>query len=264
MSPVTKRRDDNVPLQALLTNLTVDRVDFVGAGANGESDIALFKSRQPAAMPRPTRKGATVPDIIEPTPEQIAELQKSQDDAVAAALAKYAADLAELAKDEAVDDPAPEMTETDKAVAKAIAVRDAAAQVEKAALEARIAKMEDERATEVFKAQAASFNLVGSIDDIADVLKAVNAKCDEATFKKATTLFAAAQERIKTGDLTKDAPGRQVIAEDSPYGVLKAAADELVEKTPGLRPDEAFAKAIAANPAVYAEYRKTLPAGNAA
>ena len=245
-------RVDAVPLQARLKGLIVDRVDVCFAGSNGLSDIELYK-RDTRTVPSTTRKGAPVPENTDPTPEQTAATQKAIDEAVAAAVTKAIADhdakVAEYLKAEA-DKPEPELTETQKAVAEAVAVEKAAREK----LEADIAKMQDERLTEVLKAKAETVSNVGGVDDIAAVLKAVATGCAPEIGDKLDTILKAAHERLKLSDLTKDTGGRSVEAADSPLGVLKAAAEELRKNDPALSQTDAFKKAAKDDPGTYAQY----------
>lgn len=244
-------RLDSTPLQATLKGLIVDRVDFCRAGSNGESDIVLFKrDKRTPIIPTTTRKGVTVPENTEPTPEQIASLQKSIDDAVAAAIAKHDEDVAAFLKGEnepPADDPVA------KAVAEAVAVEKAARE----ALEADVAKMRDEKVTEVMKAKAATVANVGNASDVAEVLKAVATDCKPEIADKLDEILKAAHARIDLTKLTKDKGGIPS-AEDDAYATLKAKAEELRQADPSLAPDAAFAKAVRELPEVFATYRKSL------
>ena len=252
-------RIDDVPLQAYLKGLIVDRVDFCRAGSNGESDIVLYKST------RPTRKGAPMPATkTDPTAPDVAALQKAIDDATTAAVTKALADhdakVADYLKAEADKPEAP--AELDP-IEKARKEGEAVAKADMDALKAEVAKMKDEQATAVFVAKAATVSNVGPTDDIAEVLKSIAANCPDEIAAKAETLFTAAHERIAMADLTKDTGGRPAVTADSPYGLLKAAADDFRKDDPALSSEEAFAKAVRVNPGTYDEYRKSLRSSDA-
>lgn len=69
--------------------------------------------------------------------------------------------------------------------------------------EARIAKMEDEAITREYIGKAASVSLVGSVDEIGNLLKKV-AKTDSETAEKLFGIFKTANARIAEGDLLKE------------------------------------------------------------
>jgi hypothetical protein len=193
-------RRDYVPLNALLKGLEVDRVDFVGAGANGESDIVLFKSHRGTKYV-PKTHGGTMPAPVQKTEAEIqaegaAAIQKAIDDAVAAATAKQAADLAALAAPAPATEPEPAVDDaTSKAIAKAVA--DAVA-IEKARgdkLAEDVAKMQEERAEAIFLAKGATLPAIGAPDEVAKVLKAVAAG-DPNAAEGLETLLKSANERL--------------------------------------------------------------------
>lgn len=255
-------RRDHVPLKALLKGLEVDRVDFVGAGANGESDVLLFKSHRGTRYV-PKTNGGTMPAVKKSDAEiaaeaQAAAIQKAVDEAVA----KTLEGLAELA---AAEDtmtttepaaPAGDDKPLDPAVAKA--VNDAVA-IEKAArekVEKDLAELRQERAEEIVLAKASTMPAIGSVDEVAAVLKSVAAG-DPNAAEQVETMFKALNERLeKSGLLTELGVKHGGDTSGDPKAQLLAKAAAFQEADPSLSPSDAYTKAVAEMPGVYDEFRK--------
>lgn len=254
-------RRDHVPLKALLKGLEVDRVDFVGAGANGESDVVLFKSHRGTRYV-PKTNGGTMPAVKKSDAEIAAEAQAAAiQTAVDAAVAKTLEGLAELAKaneDTTTEPPAPttEDKPLDPAIAKA--VTDAVA-VEKSArekVEKDLAELRKERAEEIVLAKAATMPAIGSVDEVATVLKSVAAG-DPNAAEQVETMFKALNERLeKSGLLTELGVKHGGDTSGDPKAQLLAKAAAFQEADPSLSPSDAYTKAVAEMPGVYDEFRK--------
>ena len=259
-------RRDTVPLKALLKGLEVDRVDFVGAGANGESDVVLFKSHRGTRYV-PKTNGGTMPAPVKKSDADVAAeaLQKSIDDAVAKGVADALAALVELdkaAKDEAdakakadaeAAEADPELT---KAVAKA--VEDAVA-VEKAAREEiakELAEVRKEQAETIVLAKAASMPAIGAPEEVATVLKAVAAG-DPNAAEQVETMLKAVNERLeKSGLLTELGVAHGGDTSGDPQAQILAKAEAFIAADPTLSMSDAMTKAVAEIPGAYDQFRK--------
>lgn len=242
-------RRDNVPLQRILRGLVVDRVDFVGAGANGESDIVLFKRHKGAPTP---------PTTEDPNMDQLTELQAAIDAAVEkavgeaqaaadAALAKFTADLEALAQAGDTDGTDDVTKNLDPAVAEIVK----AEQARTAALEAQVAKMQDAEVERVVKARAESFKLVGGVDEVASVLKRATV-IDPELAADIDAILSKVQDRLAESDLLKPKGTRGGDATD-PESRLEAAVAKFQAADPNLTVDAAISKAVAEDRTLYTE-----------
>lgn len=258
-------RRDYTPLNALLKDLEVDRVDFVGAGANGESDIVLFKSHRGTRYV-PKTNGGTMPAIKKTDAELAAEAQdaaikKAVDEAVTAAVAKTLEDLATLAEADDTTtttptEPAPEDKQLDPAVAKAVADAVAVEKKAREQVEKDLAELRKERAEEIVLAKAAKLPAIGSVEDVAKVLKSVAAG-DPNAAEQVETMFKALNERLeKSGLLTELGVKHGGDTSGDPKAQLLAKAAAFQEADPSLSPSDAYTKAVAEMPGVYDEFRK--------
>lgn len=275
-------RRDHVPLKALLKGLEVDRVDFVGAGANGESDIVLFKSHRGTRYV-PKTNGGTMPAPVAKTADELAAeaLQKSideavakgveaalkaRDDAEAEATAK-AAEAAEKAKKKPPfleKDDEDDKTDPDVKKAIAKAVEDAVA-VEKAAREQLAKELDEvkkERAEQIFLAKGATMPTLGSPAEVANVLKTVAAG-DPNAAEAVETMLKAANERLeKSGLLTELGVAHGGDTSGDPQAQLMAKAEGFMKDDPKLSMSDALTKAVAESPGAYADFRKNFKTGS--
>ena len=257
-------RRDHVPLKALLKGLEVDRVDFVGAGANGESDVLLFKSHRGTRYV-PKTNGGTMPAVKKSDAEiaaeaQAAAIQKAVDEAVAAAVAKTLEGLAELAAAEGTTtEPAAPATDDkplDPAVAKAVTDAVAVEKTAREKVEKDLAELRQERAEEIVLAKASTMPNIGSVDEVAAVLKSVAAG-DPNAAEQVETMFKALNERLeKSGLLTELGVKHGGDTSGDPKAQLLAKAAAFQEADPSLSPSDAYTKAVAEMPGVYDEFRK--------
>lgn len=270
-------RRDNVPLRAHLKSLIVDRVDYVGAGANGESDILLWKSHHPTtttstpgSIPmtitkadKPALTDAEKKKAAEDAAAMEANMKKAVDDAVTAAVAKFSADLEALATPPAPVDP---LADLPPEVAKAMKDRDdevTKAKAETDQLRKAVSELQEAEADRVFKAKAADLPRIGAVDSVAAVLKSVAAG-DPGAYAKVEELLKTADERLKESGLLKASgtagEGWLEGASDDPADQLDAAAKALRDADPKLTVADSISKAVAAQPELYRAMSKRFTA----
>lgn len=223
-------------------------------------------------MPTPTKP------VVKTDEQAVAELQATIDAAVktatekaaADAVAKFTADLASLASaPEPSDDPYEGL---DPAVVKHLKARDAQhdAEVAKAKADAdQVRKELDEvreaEANRLFKSKAEELPCIGAPDEVSKVLKSVAAG-DPAAYAAVETLLKAANDRLAESGLLKPSgtagegwlsPGS---TDDAPQSALDTKTKALMDADPKLTYADAVSKAVAENPSLYAELRKSFRA----
>jgi hypothetical protein len=199
-----------------LTQLELDRVDLVTAGANPGSHVLIHKFDTDATMSDKTAETLDVqPDGVN---KHMAD-DKSVDTVAKADFEALQTQLAEqIAKFEAE-------TEARQAeIAKA------------AALEETIAKMESERKQAEFVAKAAEFGNLAKADELGALLLAANEAFSAEQYQALERLLKAANAQIESGDLFAqlakgDADSADVDAIDRVEVLAKAKVEAGTAKT---------------------------------
>lgn len=263
-----------------LKKLSLNELSLVRRGANPGARVLFYKSKEPPMASlngfvtslrtalRTLATGKTADGTILKSDEDVLAVVDEEVDAIAASLNKAekkkkpnlddAEDEIDGGADEDTEDPTKkEFTMPDQeAVQKAIdeAVAKARAEVEAIqkradAAEARLTKMEDEKATEtaVAKAKAMLGDLPGDAVALGGVLKKLSpeetAVIDKA-FTGARTVFADAKMLESIGNRVRGgAP--------SAGAKLESAAEELRKINPKMTKAQAISKALDINPALY-------------
>lgn len=240
-----------------LTKLEINRNDLVTAGANQHSQVVLFKSAMPEGIPQ-SAQGAD-PDLeggdTMPETDQLAELAKSVEEAVAKAtgpltdqITALTAERDELlAKADATDPVEKALAELPEPVRKRLEAAEADAQ---AAREA-IAKMEDERLTERYHAVAQGFAKVAraaapggnAVAELGEALKAI-AKLDTDALDAVLRALAAGQERATAADEAAEIGSAGARPEGQATATVMAKANELKAADPTLHTSVAITKAV--------------------
>lgn len=122
----------------------------------------------------------------------------------------------------------------------------------------RLQKADDTMKHREALAKAASLSHVAPADDLAPILKEAGDKLDAETIEKLYGLLDAAEMRIAKGDLFTEQGSRALsdgTDRSDAYTQLVAKADELVEKSDKpMSKDQAFDRALRANPELYSKY----------
>ena len=189
---------------ALLRKLRITRVDRVAAGANPEAEIVLFKRAEldemqtstPEAIMLPDQENAVASETIPSEEQTMSETITADapalevDERIAAIEAERDALVAKVADLEAAAQIVADLEETPvevapldeeeilKALDPAMRERIEKAELDRAVLTERVAKMEDDAATAEFVAKAAEFKTVNSdAERLGALLKDVAKNC---------------------------------------------------------------------------------------
>lgn len=134
-----------------------------------------------------------------------------------------------------------------------------AAEARLVAAEERIAKAEDDKLTRTVIAKADTLSLVGSPEELADVLKAAHEHLEPEQVEKLEAILTGANERIQKGDLFKEHGAKHIVGQESPgdaWSKIEKMAEDLVEKSEGMTQDKAVDIVLKTNEGkrLYEEY----------
>jgi DNA-binding transcriptional ArsR family regulator len=122
----------------------------------------------------------------------------------------------------------------------------------------KLAKAEKEaRENAEFEKRASAYSHVGSAKDIAKMLKQAYAVSEEYG-KQVEQTLKSAQERIGKGGLFREIGNEGQSSGNDAITKLNAAADEIRKSQPTLTKEQAFTKALEANPDLYEEYQRGM------
>lgn len=159
-----------------LTELELDRVDLVTAGANPGAHVLIAKFDIPATL---SDKTVETPDVQ--PPEVDTQMAENVQDAV---------ETISKADYEAV---AKRLDEMSKALADV--------QAEKVAADEQVAKMERAAKVAEFVAKAADFSNLGKADELGGLLLAASESFSAEQYQALERMLKAANAQVETGDL---------------------------------------------------------------
>lgn len=258
-----------------LTEMTIDEISIVDEGANGEARVVLFKSKsapsgqtEPAGIAGDANAAAlaaqlkehemdieTLSKALEDAEAKFVALEKRTTDAEAAledANAVIKAKDAEIAdlKKEATP---PSEDDVMKSLPEPLRKRLEEAETKARAADEAVAKMAAEKETAEAIAKAREIG-VGNPDEIGPmILRVRKGLTTAADADVIESLLKASVAQGKTSALFK-AFGTTEATDGEPEDVLKAKAEEIAKANPGMTPEQAYAKAVDANPALYNAY----------
>ena len=231
-----------------LTNLVIEKVAFVDAGANPGADILIYKrATEPADS-----EGAPVADdtkfeeaVAKAVAEKVFALEaehKAQGEVIAALDAMDNDTLAAL---RGITVAPVEKSDDDVLKALPDEVRE---RIEKA--ETQLAKIEGERRTERFAKAAEEFTPLAPVAEIAPVLDALD-HADPEIAKSLTQILKAAAARVTEGGLFEEFGKND--GESDPLAKVAAEAAEIRKSDPTLSETDALQQAMARNEAAAKE-----------
>ena len=236
-----------------LKNIIVRKIDLVGVPAIGHP-IVLMKSGDTTETSEEitVSKDELLKAISELNDEERQELAKSlmgeQKPLTADEVLKA---LAERSGDEKKDEDIPE------SISKSIKAledgqREAKERADKA--EAVVKEMRDAERARVFLAKAEAFKHLPNVvpAEFAPILSKIEKALKDDEWEKLAETLKAADAAIAEGDLFKEiGRGESPDAGGSNLAKLNAKAEELRKADPKLTSEQAFAKALKENPALY-------------
>lgn len=233
-----------------LKRLTVKQVDIVGAPANPDANVVLFKAADQITLPTGETVDTTVLTI---TPNDAATITAGKSSAASVPADTHGADM----PDEPTATDTVAKAAYDEAVEKAAAVQ---AQLDQVAKE--LQDIRDAEADRVMKATAAGYDTVAAPDDIANVLKAASAAGSDVWDATVRVLDAAKARIAGGGDLFVEKGTNTNGTSGDPVAELDAVAQRIAADNPDMSPVVAKAKALEQRPDLYAAY-KQINAGTA-
>lgn len=260
-----------------LSEMTIDEISLVEEGANGEARVVIFKSKfDPQGQSAPggppgNSDAAALADQLKEHDMDIESLSKALEDAEAklAALETRTTDaeaaledantivkakdaeIADLISKQVVAEPTTE--DVVKSLPESVRKMLEDAQSKAKAADEAVAKMraETESAEAIAKAREIG---IGNPDEIGPVLlrvaKGMTTESDVAVIEG---VLKAASAQTKTSSLYK-AYGTAEAVDGDPETMLKSKADEIARADKSLTAEQAYAKAMDANPALYNAY----------
>lgn len=258
-----------------LSEMTIDEVSLVDAGANGEARVVIFKSQSaPPGQTEPAGNAGdpdaaasaallkehqmdieTLSKALEDAEAKMAALEKRTNDAEAAledANTVIKAKDAEITELNAKANP-PSDDDVMKSLPEPVRKRLEEAESKARAADEAVAKMQAEKETAEAIAKARDLG-VGNADDVGPMILRVRKGLTTAADADAIeSLLKAASAQSKTSALFK-AYGSAAAVEGDPETLLKAKADEIQAANKGMTAEQAYAKAVDANPALYNAY----------
>lgn len=261
-----------------LSDMTIEEISLVDDGANEDARVVIVKAKSgQSGHAVPGGDDPSNPDAAAMAAASIKEfemdietLSKALEDAEAklAALEKRASDAeASLkdaeevikAKEAEIDEISkaknpPSDEEVLKALPEAIRKRLEDAEAAAKAAEEEVAKAKAAQETAEYIAKAKSLG-AGDAEKVGGLLlrvaKGLTTADDAATLE---SMLKAAGEQGKTAALFK-ALGSDTAVDGEPEAMLKAKADEIEKAAEGkLTKEQAYAKAVEQNPAIYSAY----------
>lgn len=262
-----------------LKKLRITRVDRVGAGANPDAHIVLWKRADTLlhmdeliastsvqdlhaepldGQPSEEHKAMSEFDRDAATPEVVAEIERieaERDEAVVKADALEA----EKAEFEAAVGPVEECIEDVlKSLPEEVILEITKARDERDALAERVTKMEsDQRTTEFVAKAAAEFAGLGDPTEVGAVLQAIAASCDDEIVKTAERILKAAEARSAEADkvLTAELGYAGALSGDDAQRIDSLAKAKR-EITPTLSVAQSRAAVLTENPDLYERSRQ--------
>ena len=154
----------------------------------------------------------------------------------------------------------------DEQVAKALADKNA----ENVLLKQQVADLQKAQADQISTLQKAAFvsiakdlkGIEGDADKLGGLLHKCSTKLEKADYDALESILKSAQARITEGDLLKEVggSGENPSKGSDAKAKVDAKATELMTADPKLTKEQAFVKALSADPKLYAEYAKSLEA----
>jgi hypothetical protein len=251
-----------------LVSLTIGEASTVDAGDNPGADIVMTKNKD-------DEKGvfSKLLDWLKKSEERTEKLEEKVEtlagetskDGEPAETPKAKADEP---KEEAVTDKASSVDDVLKAlpedhrtlIEQAIKAKTEEAteistlKAEKDALETRLAKLEDDKLTEIFSAKAKALAIPGTdVEKLGALLKKSYLVDEEHGKAIEETLRGVAEQTKASAELFKSIGSAAPYDGDSPEGQLEAAAKKLREADPKLSYASAYVKAMDMNPKLAAQ-----------
>ena len=133
------------------------------------------------------------------------------------------------------------------------------AQAATKAAEAIAKQFAEEKIAKKYEDAAAIYKSIpGETSDLAIVMKTL-ATADEKAYAKFETILAAVNKGIEEGSLFKEmGKGNVSKTVGTATAALNSAAEEVKKATPSLTKEQAYAKAIVANPELYKQYLQEM------
>jgi hypothetical protein len=220
-------------MPAFMRNIHIDEVSHVDRGAGEGVRVLLIKRDETT----PENKPMELKDIL-------SKLSTEEQTVIKAAIE---------AKNQPVAKNEPAMSEEVKKLFDA-------EKVEKAALQKRIADIEDERETEQFtKIATDKFSHISGMPatEMAQVLKSMKKTMPKEQYEKALKSWESANVAIKQSSLLTKALGSSVSGEaNTPAEKLEGICKSYMDKEPKLTHEDAYQRAVELNPDLYDEHRR--------